>query len=314
MTSITIIICTFNRANVLLGTLISYSELTFPENIQVDLLLVDNKSSDSTRDICEKFISDFSGDVQYIFEPTQGLSTARNRGIQAAKGEIIAFVDDDVFFHTNWLKELAEAFASNPNVAAFGGKSVPIFEGGAPLWMENRFLPIYGDTQLGNSPKWIEYPKHPFGLNMAFKRYVFQRVGDFKVCLGRKKNNLLSNEESDLFQRISAAGLKVYYSPEAIIYHRIPKDRLNKEWVLLRYFWQGASDAKMTQITKIDSNLSLLIESIRNFKKVIYIARRGKWSPRRIYWGYHELTFSDRANLHYQFGKAVQYFRLAIHI
>ena len=82
-----------------------------------------------------------------------------------------------------------------------GGRSLPIFENGRPPWLSDEFLTLYGDTRLGDKPRWMSPPEQPYGLNMAFRREVFDKIGFFDPYLGRIGTKLLSNEEKDYFHR-----------------------------------------------------------------------------------------------------------------
>ncbi|BCX89352.1 glucosyl-dolichyl phosphate glucuronosyltransferase [Methylomarinovum tepidoasis] len=280
---VSIILCTYNRANILADTIESFLACK-RSGIDHELLVVDNNSQDNTSKVVEQFSSREST-ISYIWESMQGLSHARNRGIRCAQGKVIAFVDDDVYFSQNWLVELEETF-NDPNIACMGGKSIPLFDAGELPWLTEDILSIYGSTRSGDLPKLMHYPEHPFGLNMAFRREVFETVGLFNPNLGRKGSNLLSNEESELFWRIHCAGLKVAYNPNAIIYHRIPKERSTPEWVLRRYYWQGRSEAVMDRIVYKHSRLQILSKFTDKFFTTLRPTLKGiSWAhPKRAYW------------------------------
>lgn len=105
---ISIVICTYNRADILQQTLESFFSLNSLDN-NFELIVVDNNSTDTTREIVEYFV-DQNPQVLYRFEKKPGLSQARNTGIKEAKGEIVAFVDDDVFFDKEWYINLRDIF------------------------------------------------------------------------------------------------------------------------------------------------------------------------------------------------------------
>ena len=168
----------------------------------------------------------FPGLLRYEHEQQAGLSFARNRGIEAARGSIIAFVDDDIYFDARWLVEIVAAFERHPDVHCVGGKSIPTFEGEKPDWLTESMLQFYGSTLSGDSDRLMVFPEHPFGVNMAFRREVFDKVGGFRTDLGRVKNSLLSNEEKDMFHRVAAAGFRVFYASRALLQHRVPAERL----------------------------------------------------------------------------------------
>ncbi|WP_051906880.1 glycosyltransferase family 2 protein [Methylomarinum vadi] len=299
-----IIICTYNRSCDLKKTLLSYA--SFKENIPHELLVVDNNSRDDTSLICEEFINTYP-QVKYIFEPTPGLSHARNTGIKEAQGNIIAFVDDDVNFLPYWFNNILKPFITDPTVMAVGGQSFPVFEGGNPDWITNEMLKIYGSTLSGDTEKQMFFPEHPFGLNMAIRKSVFKQIGLFNTALGRKKNSLLSNEESDLFHRIDQHKMKVQYTPHAKLEHRIPKERVSKKWVLKRYFWGGISE-----IIEETSNLkparikylSHLYSEFMMIKKIIFADLT--FSPKKLYWHINTLSFYQKALVAEHIGKMRQ--------
>src|ERR1700740_724454 len=90
---ISIIICTRNPSESLRRTLESIDQLSCPEGLRWELVIVDNNSTDQTRGVVERFNEDSGVDVRYVFEPRKGASHARNTGMQKARGEIIALID-----------------------------------------------------------------------------------------------------------------------------------------------------------------------------------------------------------------------------
>jgi glycosyltransferase involved in cell wall biosynthesis len=288
--SISIVICTYNRGDILRETLDSYATMTGAFDAGVELLVVDNNSTDQTREITTSFVESHAG-VRYVFERQTGLSYARNTGIKEARGDIIAFVDDDVYFDTDWLQAVRGVFACRPDADCMGGKSIPTFDCGRPDWLSDDFLGYYGSTNSGDMEKWMVYPEHPYGLNMAFRRNVFETAGAFDPKLGRIKTNLLSGEESDLFWRIDKAGLKVRYEPAAVIYHRIPASRTKQDWLLSRHYWQGISDVCFEQLKSPKARLHL-ISSLFNDIAALGRASIGRdWSPRKAYWHFKALRY-----------------------
>lgn len=308
---ISIIICTYNRAQILEKTLASYSSLKPSDIFQVELLIVDNNSNDNTAQIINTFIKQHP-ETRYIFEPNPGLSHARNTGIKESKGNIIAFIDDDVYLDPDWVTEVLHIFQDHPEASCMGGKSIPQFEIERPEWLTDQLLIPYGSTNSGDNIKTMLYPEHPFGLNMAFKREVFTQVGMFNPSLGRKKKNLLSNEESELFWRINQAGLNVIYAPKALLYHRIPAERTCKEWVLSRYYWQGISSIVFEQLIAPRSRLALLHESFSEAWHLVLQFTGKQWLPRKVYWHYNDMSFDHKRAQAVKLGKIKQLFAEAL--
>lgn len=310
---LSVVICTYNRASVLEGTLESYARLSEVRDPRIELIVVDNNSTDTTARVVDSAKVSIPG-LRYVLEPQQGLSHARNRGIRESRGAIIAFADDDVFFDGGWAHALVDAFSQQPLADALGGKSTPLFEGGCPNWMLDDFLIFYGDTRFGNEARWVEFPDHPFGLNMAFRREVFNEIGHFNPRLGRIKASLLSGEESDIFERIHNKGLRTWYAPEAHLFHRIPAERSTLQWVEKRYYWQGVSDVYRKHSSSQTSRTKLLYDSIAAMRQAISVLCGTHFSPRRIYWHVMTLPVGTRTYVRYLLGKSRASLKLSLQL
>lgn len=248
--SISVVMCTYNRADLLEASIRSVEQQVFPKS-NFEIIVVDNNSTDGTKEIVANLVRSSSVPLRYIFEPEQGLSHARNTGIRNAHGEIVVFVDDDVEVAENWLAELVVEFL-NPNVVCVGGPVRPIWLAERPEWLTDQWtgwLTLH-EYEWAKETRELTGPCYPVGANIAFRRDVFDKVGYFSSELGRVGNCLLSNEESRLCTAIEEAGLKIRLAPEAIVYHKIPAERLNKQFFFKRMYWQGISDAIMDGIVK----------------------------------------------------------------
>ncbi len=303
---ISVIICTYNRAEMLRETLESWLSL---HNLgpNVELIVIDNNSTDHTQQVVESFQPACPSHLRYVCETNAGLSYARNRGINEASGNIVAFVDDDVFFDKAWLNELLKAFNENQKISCTGGNSIPKFDADQPGWITEDILKLYGYTSSGDHDKLMIFPEYPVGLNMAFRKAVFTQVGNFNHRLGRIKNSLLSNEEREIFYRISKADLKVFYASKAVLYHRIPIDRMDKSWIIKRFYWQGISDVVFWQLIKPNSKFRLSLKTM----KAIWIIIKGilppaMLTPKNIYLYYKLFAFKDKLAIYHLLGTAKQ--------
>jgi glycosyltransferase involved in cell wall biosynthesis len=243
--AITVAICTYNRCATLEGALASLLAVRMPGHGSMEILVVDNNSTDGTRALVERLAARHPGTVRYVLEPKQGISHARNAAIASARAAILAFVDDDVLFHADWLSAVLEALAAAPDAACLAGRAVPVFADGEPPWLTPFLASVYGATALGDEPKVLRFPEHPYGLNMAFRRRVFEALGGFNPALNRGRTNLISGDETELFARADRAGLKTVYTPRAVVFHRIPPARATRSWAVRRYYWAGVSRAIM---------------------------------------------------------------------
>ncbi|MEQ1575333.1 MAG: glycosyltransferase [Vicinamibacterales bacterium] len=242
-----VIVCTFNRADLLSDTLKALRLQPAPQG-GYEIIVVDNNSSDDTRTVTERLAAEAGAPIRYLFEKNQGLSLARNAGIRAAHGDIIAFVDDDVDVEAGWLSAILAAF-QDPLVACAGGPVRPMWPFSKPEWLTKEWEGYLGITEFESVRETGEFrwPTYPWGLNMAFRREIFDTVGYFSAELGRIGKGLLSNEEVSVCQRIDEAGHRIRFAPDAIIYHKIHADRLTRQSFYHRAYYQGRSDAILDQ-------------------------------------------------------------------
>lgn len=227
---LSVIICTYNRDKYIYNLLKSIAENTLSK-AKYEIVLVNNKSTDATEMECNRFCADYDDVVfRYFIETNQGLSYARNRGIQEAKGKVVVYVDDDATINTEYLTTYYQFFNANTNVYAAGGPILPVYETEEPKWMSHytRQL-ITGKLYMGNVVKEFTKGAFPGGGNAAYRKSVFDKVGLFNVDLGRKGTSLIGAEEKDLFDKMTAQGIKFFYLPKAILYHIIPASKLTEE-------------------------------------------------------------------------------------
>jgi glycosyltransferase involved in cell wall biosynthesis len=239
---ITVILCTYNRSQSLANTLESLSASLFPDCIEWEVLVVDNNSTDHTRQVVEDFCSRHPKHFRYLFEPKAGKSQALNAGVRKAQGEILAFTDDDVTVDPTWLRNLTAPLGV-PGWAGIGGRTLPASSFSPPSW-----LPLGGPQDMGgilalfdrgDSPGELDKP--PYGVNMAFPRRMFEQYGAFREDLGPSPNKEIPrpNEDTEFGRRLLAGGERLRYEPSAVVYHPVPENRLKKEYFLEWWFDYG---------------------------------------------------------------------------
>ena len=213
-----------------------------PDSVEWEVLVVDNNSRDQTRAVVEEFCRQHPGRFRYLFEAQQGLSQARNSGIRAARGEILAFLDDDVTVEPTWLQNLT-ASLQDSEWAGAGGRILPERGFSPPRW-----LSIDGPYAMGGvlalfdrGGKAGELDWAPFGTNMAFRKSMFEKYGGFRTDLGRCGDQLMSGEDTEFGRRLVSAKERLRYEPSAVVYHPVPENRLRKEYFLAWYFGFGRS-------------------------------------------------------------------------
>jgi glycosyltransferase involved in cell wall biosynthesis len=217
-----VIICTRNRAASLRDTLEAVFDQTPNKDINYEVIVVDNGSTDSTKQLIAEFIATLPDrhhdNLKYCFEVQPGLSYARNRGLEEASGEIIVFTDDDILPESIWLEQIRQEFVSDPELHLFGGRVLLASPKLQPVSI------ITSETaQTHTSP---EACASVIGANLAFRREVFDEVGNFDVRLGAG-SFFSGGEDVEFLYRAMRTGYKLRYAPSATVYHN--HDRLSHE-------------------------------------------------------------------------------------
>jgi glycosyltransferase involved in cell wall biosynthesis len=229
---LSIIICTYNRDKYIYNALKGIAENDFPFN-EYEIVLVNNNSTDNTEKECIRFRSYFTNvNFHYFIETKQGLSHARNRGMQEALGDFFVFLDDDVFVKSDYLKNLNRNLSDFPDTDAFGGKITPLFESGiVPAWISKWTSSWVVALDLGEKPILFKNNKYPIGANMGFSKLCADEAGLFNTQLGRMKKNMMGGEEKDFFNRLKSKSKIIRYFPNIGVEHVIPETRTTDEYI-----------------------------------------------------------------------------------
>ena len=221
--SVTVVVCTRNRADGLRAALTSLTRLD-TGGLRADLLVIDNGSTDRTAAVVDEVAAASPIPVRRAFEPTPGVAVARQRGVEEATGDWIASFDDDQRAEPDWLVRLMAA-ARERDAKFVGGRVVLALPGEHA----NRSLAPFTRMLLGASvdlPTARPYDRKttPGAGNMLVHREVFERVGRFDETLTR-------GEDTDIYMRAVAAGYRAWYTPDAVVHHVIPADRMNDAYL-----------------------------------------------------------------------------------
>jgi len=241
---ITIVLCTYNRCKTLVTALDSAVASVFSESVEWEILVVDNNSKDATREVVEGFRNRYPSRIRYIFESKQGKSNALNTGIREARGHILAFMDDDVRVEQDWAQKLTAPLQDSQWSGA-GGRVVPEWFRPVPRWLNPQAWYAAGPlVQFDLGDKSGELFEPPFGTNMAFRKSVFEKCGDFLPELGPRPGSEIRNEDTEFGARVLAAGEKLRYEPSAIVHHPVPDNRVDKKFFLAWWYHKGGANIR----------------------------------------------------------------------
>lgn len=275
-----IVIATYNRATDLRATLENLAALR-PDG-PWEVVVVDNNSTDDTRQVVEQAAATFPAPLRYAFEARQGRSPALNTGILAARGEIIATTDDDVRVPPDWLNVAARAL-DRLGCDYVGGRVRPIWGAPRPAWLPDRggkqwaviALLDYGDAPLEFGTR------VPLGVNMAFRRTAFDRAGLLDPDTGRRAGTLLGQEVREWCIRARQADVRGFYAPESWLEHIIPADRLRKAYFRRWFYWRGISRAILYHRWGLD--MESPERTALDFSRVPHIAGVPRYLYRRAF-------------------------------
>lgn len=230
---VTVAICTWNRSRLLDAALGAFAKLEIPSGVDWDLIVVDNRCTDDTPAVVERWARSLP--VRREFEERQGQSFARNLALDVARGELLIWTDDDVRVDPQWIAAYARAAARDPEAAFYGGPVAPDFAVSPPAWVRDN-LDVFASALAlrGDAPgdDLLADARHlPFGANFAL-RTALCAGRRFDTTLGHKGAILMGGEEVAFLEGLLAAGHHGRWVHDARVHHHIPAERTTR-----RFFW-----------------------------------------------------------------------------
>ncbi len=249
---LSVIVCTRNRARQLATLFQCLGSQRDIEDIRWEIVIVDNNSSDNTKEVAYAFCEGSNLKINYLFEEKTGLSYARNAGILASKGSLLLFIDDDVLIPQEFISNALFGIKEFPEFQIFGFRVLPEWQENTkpPFWLTFKknfnlplnliqsFLPVH---DLGPEP--LQYPnriaKNPIGASFLVKKEVFEKLGPFREDLGAGQSGVC--EDTEFFWYALINDFKILYWPYAALYHTVDPSRLTVGYLHKWYFNLGKS-------------------------------------------------------------------------
>lgn len=255
---ISVVICTFNRADLLANVLKAVCNQTLtPEKYEV--LIVDNNSTDATHEVAKSFIANHSN-LRYIVEVKQGLSHARNRGWQASCGEYVAYTDDDCEPPREWLA-VAKRIIDERTPEMFGGPDYAFYSTPKPAW----FKDSYGSSELSTTAVFLNGQEFLGGSNMFFRRDILEKFAGFDVNLGVTGNTIIYGEDVELQCRIREhiPEARTYYDPSLFVYHLVRPEQMTLSWQIKAAIGKGRYRYLVAKDQKDSIKAVLLLKAVK---------------------------------------------------
>jgi glycosyltransferase involved in cell wall biosynthesis len=231
---ISVVICTYNRA-ALLANLLENLSVQNIDPSTYEIIIVDNNSLDQTRNVVEAFAASH-GNVSYGFEACQGLSWARNHGYRIARGEYVAYLDDDCKVPAQWLA-VAQDVIERIAPGMFGGPYYAVYDSPKPHW----YLDRYGSHVQGDQARQLTQDEYLDGANLFIRRSILEALGGFNRTLGMVGDELGYGEETALQQslRTTRPEEAIYYEPRLFVHHIVSARKMTLRWSARQVFVAG---------------------------------------------------------------------------
>lgn len=269
--AVSVVICTYNRAASLANTLASLNRCVQAPGNTVEIIVVDNNSTDHTAEVCTEFALVALMPFRRVVELSQGLSFARNRGVHEARGVAVAFTDDDTIVDPAWLSIYVQEFKDDNTDCVFG-RIVPEWSGRRPEWLSISLIGLYGHLDYGPSRFIVSDTEHEFfGANFGVRRRTLVELGGFDVRLGRTKGELFIGEETRVYRELVRRGKQIVYNPAIYVRHVI-QEQMKEKAYLLRYFRDTAESLVYASQQSRRKLLGIPYFQLREFAKFYALA------------------------------------------
>lgn len=261
---VSIVVCTYSLDTFenLVEAIDSLLNQTY-KNIEIVIVV------DGNEELYNKIVEDYGSreSIKSVsLKENMGVAIARNTGIRAAQGDVIAFFDDDAVADTRWVENLVDIYQKLDAISV-GGKIVPLWLPKKPDYFPEELGWLVGMTQEGFANDKVAEVRNTWESNMSFKREVFEKIGLFNEKFGFVKGgkSYIQGIAPEFTLRMKdKLGKGVIYNPEAIIYHRTPAHKARVKLLLKRAFYQGYTKALLKKSSPSSETLNTEVSYLNN--------------------------------------------------
>jgi glucosyl-dolichyl phosphate glucuronosyltransferase len=283
---LSIVICTFNRATPLEQLLedLSYqlARMNEEDSREIEIILIDNNSYDSTKEIAYKYSESTILSCKYFLEHRFGLAFCRNLAIRKAQGKMIAFLHDDLTLDEDWLKEAYKisCHCEEREIGVYGGRSIPLWQDRTEPWLYT--VPPYGIDQAvfgGHSfgDAELYYPlsstegstQVPSGINVLIRKDIFDNCGDFRTDLGPNAagEGFDLHDDYEFFEYLQTINVPMVYVPQLIVFHPVEPKKMKIKFVRRWYYKSGRSLYWIAHTDRVKRKVEAFLGVAPKYKK-----------------------------------------------
>ncbi|MGC9526207.1 MAG: hormogonium polysaccharide biosynthesis glycosyltransferase HpsE [Limnospira sp.] len=236
MLDLTVAIPTYNGEKRLPEVLEKLRSQTGTDAIAWEVLVVDNNSSDGTAEVVRRYQQNWLSDVplRYCLETQQGAAFARKRAIEESAAPLVGFLDDDTIPRSDWVAAAFQFAKEHPKAGAYGSQIHGVYEVDPPQGFE-RIASFFAITERGSQPH-LYKPKMkmlPPSAGLVVRKQAWQEnVPEQPFLSGRSERSILNSEDLEVVLYIQNAGWEVWYNSDMHLYHQIPRQRLERDYLL----------------------------------------------------------------------------------
>ncbi|MBF2058276.1 MAG: glycosyltransferase family 2 protein [Cyanobacterium sp. T60_A2020_053] len=241
MIDFTVAICTYNGAKRVPDVLKKLKQQVETEDINWEIIVIDNNSNDNTAEVIKKYQNNWnlSYPIKYYLETRQGLAYARQKAVEEAKGTLIGFLDDDNLPNQNWVKEAYLFGQRYPKAGAYGSRIKGEYEIEPPPHFNkiSRFFAIGGSDKIicytSDNYKYSHKRVLPSGAGIVVNKQAWlDSVPQNLFLQGRVTGLQLPGDDLEAFLYLRKQGWEIWHNPAMEINHKIPKKRLEKDYII----------------------------------------------------------------------------------
>jgi glycosyltransferase involved in cell wall biosynthesis len=270
---LSIIICSYNRANYISDALNSLYAQTAGLNF-FETIILDNNSNDNTAEVFKRWrASHTNGSFTYLTETKQGASFARNTGAAQAKGQWLCFMDDDAIANKDYVENILKHIETKPDAIGFGGRIIPKYIPSEPKWMSYYVSSLVGNFDYAPTACAFENGKYPIESNMIVKKAVYDSIGGFNTNLPGVVGTLrIGGEGKELFYKILSLGHTIYYDPSICVQHVVEVKKLTSEYMYRVASGIGRGEKTRTLTISKGAYLKKIVEYLFKLGAAIILA------------------------------------------